>query len=72
MLNDKVSEEEVIPEELIKLAAAILGNQEKAVRWLNKPNRSLSGDTPISRLNTEEGSERIKKILYRIEHGLFS
>jgi uncharacterized protein (DUF2384 family) len=32
------------------MATDTLGNREKAARWLHKPNRSLSGETPLSRL----------------------
>ncbi len=57
---------------IVALATETLGNQEKATRWLHKPNRSLSGDTPLSRLDTSIGFSQVEEILMRIEHGLLS
>ena len=55
---------------IVTLATQTLGNREKATRWLHKPNRSLNGDTPISRLDTMIGFSQVEQTLLRIEHGL--
>lgn len=57
---------------IVALATQTLGTQEKAARWLHKPNRSLSGDTPLSRLDTSIGFSQVEDVLLRIEYGLCS
>lgn len=57
---------------IVALARDTLGSREKAARWLRKPNRALSGETPLSRLDTSLGSTQVEHVLQRIEHGLFS
>jgi len=61
-----------IPDDVQQLATSVFGSSIKALRWLNKPNRSLSGERPVSRLNTTEGIDQIKNILIRIEYGVYS
>jgi len=61
-----------IPDDVKQLAATVLGSSIKALRWLNKPNRSLNGERPISKLNTIEGIDQIKIILTKIEYGVYS
>lgn len=61
-----------IPDDVQQLAASVFGSSIKALRWLNKPNRSLNGERPISRLNTIDGIEKIKIILLKIEYGVYS
>lgn len=56
---------------IVALATETLGTREKAARWLHKPNRSLSGDTPLSRLDTSIGSSQVEGVLLRIEYGLY-
>ena len=60
------------PDDISLLATTIFGSSVKADRWLRKPNRALNGDTPISRLSTNEGLEEVRSILRKIEYGDFS
>lgn len=53
-------------------AVETLGSEEKASRWLRKPNRTLSGDTPLSQLDTTIGYEKVLETLLRIEYGIYS
>lgn len=53
-------------------AMAVLGDSEKAVRWLKKPNRALGNVTPLSQMDTEAGVRMVEQVLGRIEHGVFS
>lgn len=69
-LNPSVSDRLYRIANILTLATETLGNQDKAVRWLHKPNRALSGDTPLSRLDTQIGYEQVEDILFRIEHGI--
>ncbi len=51
-------------------AGEVFANREKALAWLETPNPSLLGKTPIEAANTEEGFEQADDILTRIEHGV--
>ncbi|BAZ93774.1 transcriptional regulators [Thiohalobacter thiocyanaticus] len=51
-------------------ALEVLGETEKAARWLHKPNLALNGETPLSRLATREGIQQIEAVLERISEGL--
>ena len=51
-------------------AGEVFANREKAIAWLEAPNPSLQGKTPIEAASTEEGFEQADEILTRIEHGV--
>jgi putative toxin-antitoxin system antitoxin component (TIGR02293 family) len=51
-------------------AGEVFANREKALAWLETPNPSLLGKTPIEAATTEEGFEQADEILTRIEHGV--
>ncbi len=53
-------------------ASKVLGSLEKARDWLNRPNRALSNEQPISRLDTEIGKREVEDVLNRINHGIYS
>jgi len=61
-----------IPDDVQQFATSVFGSTAKVLRWLNKPNRSLNGDIPITRLNTHEGVDQLKIILKKIEYGIYS
>jgi len=52
-------------------AERVFGDAEKAHRWLRKPKRELSGETPVAFLASESGARVVEEMLYRIEHGIF-
>ena len=52
-------------------ALEVLGDREKALRWLRTPLSSLSGRTPLSMLNTSSGIVDIEDVLGRIEQGVW-
>ena len=52
------------------LAEDVLGQRDKAGRWLQKPNRALGGATPLEHLDTELGARQVEQILGRIGHGI--
>ena len=54
------------------LAVDVLEGEEKARRWLHKPNRALGGAVPLSLLSTDIGARQVEELLQRIDHGLFS
>jgi putative toxin-antitoxin system antitoxin component (TIGR02293 family) len=54
---------------IIALANQFIGDHEKAVRWLKRPNRALGGITPVGALDTELGARQVENILGRIAYG---
>lgn len=51
-------------------AGEVFANHAKALDWLQTPNPSLQGQTPIEAASTEEGFVEADEILTRIEHGI--
>ncbi|HEY6345202.1 MAG TPA: MbcA/ParS/Xre antitoxin family protein [Bryobacteraceae bacterium] len=51
-------------------AGEVFANQEKALHWLQAPNPSLEGKTPLKAAQTEQGYQAVEDILGRIEHGV--
>jgi N-acetyl-anhydromuramyl-L-alanine amidase AmpD len=48
----------------------VFANREKALHWLQTPNPSLAGRTPLQAAITEDGYQEAEDILTRIEHGV--
>ena len=53
-------------------AERAFGEPAKAHRWLRKPKRELSGETPLAYLASEAGARVVEEMLHRIEHGIFA
>jgi putative toxin-antitoxin system antitoxin component (TIGR02293 family) len=51
-------------------AGEVFGNREKALHWLQSPNPSLEGKTPLESAQTEQGYQAVEDILGRIEYGV--
>jgi putative toxin-antitoxin system antitoxin component (TIGR02293 family) len=51
-------------------AGEVFANHEKALDWLQTPNPSLQGKSPLEAAGTEEGFEQADHILTRIEYGV--
>ena len=51
-------------------AGEVFANHRKALGWLQTPNPSLQGRTPLEAAGTEEGFEQAEDILTRIECGV--
>jgi putative toxin-antitoxin system antitoxin component (TIGR02293 family) len=54
---------------IVALADEFLGDHERAVRWLKRPNRALGGALPVEALDTELGARQVENILGRIAYG---
>lgn len=54
---------------IVALADEFLGNHERAVRWLRRPNRALGGIAPVAAIDTELGARQVENILGRIAYG---
>jgi len=53
-------------------AEAVLGDRQKAGRWLQKPNRALGGAVPLDLLGSDLGAGQVETVLGRVEHGVHS
>jgi putative toxin-antitoxin system antitoxin component (TIGR02293 family) len=53
-------------------AAYVLGNEEKAARWLRRPNRALGNEVPLELLESDIGARQVEEVLGRIEYGVYS
>lgn len=53
-------------------ASEVLGSRERALRWLNSPNRACGGQSPLALLETDLGCKQVEDILGRIVHGVYS
>lgn len=53
-------------------AVEVLGSEEKAARWLRRPNRALENRVPLELLDSDIGAKQVEDVLGRIEHGVVS
>ena len=53
-------------------AVEMIGNADKASKWLRTPNRALRGDVPLDHLDTDLGAKEVENILGRIAYGVYS
>lgn len=53
-------------------AVKVLGNAEKALRWLSGPKARFDERTPLQMLRTEIGGRRVEELLGQIDEGMFA
>ena len=53
-------------------AVEMIGEEGKAVQWLQTPNRALGGERPIDQVDTDIGAREVEDILTRIAYGVYS
>lgn len=58
--------------EILAKATAVLGSQEEAEQWLERPAIGLDQRRPIDLLATPAGVEIVETFLDRIEHGVYA
>lgn len=51
------------------LAEELIGDADRAIRWLKTPHRFLGDKTPISLLDTEIGTDLVVESLFTIAYG---
>jgi uncharacterized protein (DUF2384 family) len=56
---------------VLNRATDVLGDRDKALRWMGTPSRGLGFATPISLLGTSEGVQSVEDILTQMEHGVW-
>ncbi|WP_029014205.1 type II RES/Xre toxin-antitoxin system antitoxin [Niveispirillum irakense] len=55
---------------VLSLTVETFGNRDKAAHWLRRPSTILGGETPLSLLDTDEGTRAVETLLGRIGHGI--
>ena len=53
-----------------ELATHVLGERDKASRWLTAASRGLDGEIPLHMLDTDIGTQRVQQELREIEYGM--
>jgi putative toxin-antitoxin system antitoxin component (TIGR02293 family) len=53
-------------------AVEMIGDEDKAIEWLDTPNRALGGEKPLDHLDTDTGARMVEDILGRIADGVYS
>ena len=56
---------------VLKQATAVIGDKEKALRWLGTPVRDLNYKTPVAMLSEAGGTQAVLSVLSRLEYGVF-
>lgn len=51
-------------------AGEVFANHEKALDWLQCPNPSLNGESPLEAARTEHGFHKADDVLTRLEWGV--
>jgi putative toxin-antitoxin system antitoxin component (TIGR02293 family) len=54
---------------IVAIANEYLGDRERALRWLKRPNRALGGVAPVDAVDTELGARQVENVLGRIAYG---
>ena len=57
---------------IVERAETVFEDKDAALAWLQSPNATLGGCTPLSLLDTDLGAEGVQDTLGRIEHGVFA
>jgi putative toxin-antitoxin system antitoxin component (TIGR02293 family) len=54
------------------LAEKVLGDSDRAHRWIREPQRGLGDRVPLHLLHTRAGARTVEELLGRLEHGVFT
>ena len=57
-------------ERIAALAEQVFGDRVKARRWLRRPRRTLQGQTALSQLASDSGTQVVEDMLKRIQQGM--
>jgi putative toxin-antitoxin system antitoxin component (TIGR02293 family) len=55
---------------ILNRAVAVIGNKDRAMRWMGTPVRALEYATPVSLILTAKGRKAVLAVLDRLEHGV--
>ena len=56
---------------LLETAAYVLGNEDRAKRWLKTPKKALGDESPLDHARTKDGLQEVLDLLGRLQHGVF-
>jgi putative toxin-antitoxin system antitoxin component (TIGR02293 family) len=59
-------------DEIVAMSVRVFGDAEKAARWMGRPKHRFDGKSPNELLDTEDGVEKVRQMLGRIEYGMFA
>jgi putative toxin-antitoxin system antitoxin component (TIGR02293 family) len=54
---------------IFALACEVLKSDDRARKWLHRPQFGLGGEVPIEMMKTESGAKDVEELLYRIAYG---
>ncbi len=57
---------------VIDHASSVFDDETDAVAWMSAPNDALSGESPLSLLDTDAGVRLVEEVLTRVEFGVYS
>ncbi len=72
LLSVDESERVVRLARVLALATEVLGERDRARRWVVEPSRALGGVSPLTLLDTDIGAGAVFDELARIEHGVYA
>lgn len=55
---------------LVAAAENTIGDRDRALNWLQRPNRALEWQAPIAMADTNFGAREVEHLLGRVAHGL--
>lgn len=55
---------------IVAIAEETFGSPEKAHIWLNRPNKNLDDETPLTMADTDQGARTVEALMGRIAHGI--
>jgi len=55
---------------MVAAAEETIGDRDRAMIWLERPNRALEGQAPMSMADTDPGAQSVERLLGQIAHGL--
>lgn len=70
-LDEQQSERVVRLAHVVARAIDVLGNAEKASRWMKAPLVALGGRCPVELMDTDVGAGEVLNVLGRLDHGVF-
>jgi len=58
--------------DLFLFGSEVFGNKENFFKWMNLPNTALGGMEPLELIEIPGGVSKVKDVIGRIEHGVYS
>lgn len=72
LLSPAASDRLLRARRVLDQAGAVFEDERDTVRWLSLPNDALSGESPLSLLDTDAGVRLVEVVLTRVEFGVYS